>query len=381
VVGYLAAETGIGQMARNILMCLKGVQFPVSGYMLKTGSEYRQQDMSAYALTARMNHFVQVFNVNADQTRVVYDLLGFDFYHNHYNIGYWFWELSDFPAVWQDSFNIYNEIWVATTFVQAAIQASTSKPVLCIPPAVSVSLPERSSRAQFGLSESDFVVLYTFDALSIIERKNPLAVIRAFELAYSEQERQSTVRLVMKVTNLAQTPEADRLRSEVKRLNGILLEGYLSRLETNALINECDLYISLHRAEGFGLTLAEAMSLGKPVVGTAYSGNTDFMTEDNSYLVPYKLVELGKDYPPYEAHHVWADPDIGVAARYLREIYDNYASAAVKGAAAAQHIQQHYSVQARGGKIAQRLRSILNQYLVQVPAPPLANLPEVSESG
>lgn len=367
VVGYLAAETGIGQMARSVLMCLKNVQFPVSGYLLKTSGEYRQQDMSAYALTTRINHFVQVFNVNADQTHVVYDRLGADFYRGHYNIGYWFWELSDFPTAWNNAFDLYDEIWVATRFVQAAIQATTSKPVLCIPAAVSVSLPDGSNRAQFGLKDDDFVVLYTFDALSIIERKNPWAVISAFELAYTEPERRSKVRLVLKVTNLGQTSEADLLRSEVRRVNGLLIEGYLSRLETNALMNECDIYISLHRSEGFGLTLAEAMSLGKPVIGTAYSGNIDFMTEENSYLVPYQLVALGRDYPPYEAHHVWADPDVPAAARYLRDIYDDYDSAKRKGAAAAQHIQQHYSVKARGGQIAERLRSILSQYQVHTP--------------
>jgi glycosyltransferase involved in cell wall biosynthesis len=362
VVGYLRAETGVGQIARNLISCLKEVKFPVAGYTLNVGDTYRQRDESVSELTAPANHFVQLFAVNADQSAIVRNSLGGKFYDRHYNIGYWFWELSDFPEIWKAAFEIYDEIWVATKFVQDAAQAKSTKPVFCIPPAISIDLPEQSSRAQFGLSDDDFVVLFVFDALSVVERKNPWAVVRAFELAFTEEERHSNVRLMIKVTNLDRVPESARLRAEVARVNGIIIDGYLDRIEVNALIDHCDVYISLHRSEGYGLTMAEAMYLGKPVIGTAYSGNIDFMNDENSYPVPFKIVELGRTYPPYEAHNVWAEPDVESASRYLREIYDDPVSAKAKGEAAARFIREHYSFEARGKKIAERLNDICIRY-------------------
>jgi glycosyltransferase involved in cell wall biosynthesis len=361
VVGYLRAETGVGQIARNLISSLRSVEFPVNGYALTVGDIYRQHDESMNGLISQADRFVQIFAVNADQATVVRTYLGDNFYRRHYNIGYWFWELSDFPEIWKAAFEIYDEIWVATKFVQDTIQAKSPKSVYCIPPAILVNLPEKSSREMFGLNDGDFVVLFVFDALSVVERKNPWAVIRAFESAFTEDERRSNVRLVIKVTNLDRVSEADQLRAEVARVNGLLIETYLDRLEVNALINHCDVYISLHHAEGYGLTMAEAMYLGKPVIGTAYSGNADFMNDDNSYPVPYRIVELGRTYPPYEAHNVWAEPDIDTAARYLREIYEDPESAKIKGEAAARFIRAHYSLEARGEKIASRLNDIHTQ--------------------
>lgn len=162
-----------------------------------------------------------------------------------------------------------------------------------------------------------------FDALSIVERKNPWGAIRAFERAFPEAVRRGRCRLVIKVVNLHFfPPEARRLREEMKRVDGILIEDHLHRLRTNALIAACDVYLSLHRTEGYGLTIAEAMYLGKPVIAPAYSGNMDFMTPDNSYMVPYRLVKLERDYPPYDRGNVWAEPDSDAAAVMLRSIFD-----------------------------------------------------------
>ncbi|MBK8137136.1 MAG: glycosyltransferase [Chloroflexi bacterium] len=367
VVGYLRAETGVGQIARNIIACLQDVDFAVNGYLLDAGNAYRQQDGSVDAARERADRYVQIFNVNADQSHLVYHSLGPAFYARHFNIGYWFWELAEFPDVWQSAFDLYDEIWVASKFVHDAIQPKTTKPVRIVPVSISVLLPEHTSRAQLGLQEDQFLVLFVFDALSVVERKNPWAVIRAFETAFTAQERAESVRLVLKVTNLDRAPEAARLRVEVQRVNGILIETYLDRLEINALISHCDVYISLHRSEGYGLTMAEAMYLGKPVVATGYSGNVDFMNEENSYLVPFKLQELGAPYPPYEAHQLWADPDQNTAAKLLRHIYEHPEEARLKGQIAAQHIRKHYNIQTRGHEIAQQLARILadNSYMIE----------------
>jgi glycosyltransferase involved in cell wall biosynthesis len=100
----------------------------------------------------------------------------------------------------------------------------------------------------------------------------------------------------------------------------IILDSYLSREQLHSLLNECQTYISLHRSEGYGLTIAEAMSLGKPVIATGYSGNLDFMKSDNSILVPFTLVPVGDEAFPYPKDSRWAQPDIEFAANAMREL-------------------------------------------------------------
>lgn len=362
VIGYLQAETGVGQIARNLISSLKTAHFPVAGYLLDVHGLYRQQDRSISEFVRRPTHFVNIFNVNADQAVPTYQSLGRSFYEDHYNIGYWFWELSRFPRMWSQSFEPYHEIWTATRFVQEAVQAQTTRPVHCVPVSIEVPFNWQLTRAALGLPADAYLVLYTFDALSVMERKNPWAVLRAFERAFTSAERTRKVRLVLKVSNLDKVPDANRLRSEVARLNGILIDRYMQRLEVNTLTHLCDAYISLHRSEGYGLTMAEAMYLGKPVIATAYSGNMDFMNDDNSYLIPYKLATLDRAYPPYEAGSVWADPDVEHAAHVLRQVYSRPEDASARGQVASQYIRRHYNAEVVGRAIAALLRERLDTY-------------------
>ena len=376
IVGYLKAETGVGQIARNLLTSVRRVDFPATGYLLDVQGIYRQGDDTAEVTDEDPDYVIQVFNVNADQTLTTRQKLGELFYRGHYNIGYWFWELAQFPAQWNDAFETYDEIWVGTDFVREAVQANTNKLVTCMPVAIDVPLPENASRRQFGLPEDSFLVLVTFDALSIVERKNPWGAIEAFRRAFTERERGHSAHLVVKVNNLDLVPEGMRLREAVRDVNGILIENYLHRLEVNALINLCDTYLSMHRSEGFGLGMAEAMFLGKPTIATAYSGNVDFMKPDNSYLVPYQLVELGQPYPPYEAHNVWAEPDVDAAAAHLRAVFDAPDEARDKGNRAARYIREHYNHEVAGEQIARRLNDILRRHGYQ----PIRQEPETAEA-
>ena len=359
IVGYLEAQTGVGQMARSLIECLRTVDFPSDSYALAAF------DAAPEALREsrrqQVHYAVNVFNVNADMTFPTRSQLGTRFYQNHYNIGYWFWEMSRFPDRWLPCFSVYDEIWVASRFVRDTVAAKSPIPVTHMPVAIEVALPEHSSRAEFGLADDRLIVLYVFDALSIIERKNPLAAIAAFRQAFSEQERRSKVQLVLKVSNLNRFPtEQARIRHELNQVDGKLLTGNFSRLQVNALINHCDTYLSLHRSEGYGLTIAEAMYLGKPVVATAFSGNVDFMTEANSYPVPYKLVPLQQAYPPYDVDNEWADPDIAAAAAALRAIYDHPEAAQARAERAARDIRENFNRQVVGAKIAARLEQILD---------------------
>jgi glycosyltransferase involved in cell wall biosynthesis len=189
-----------------------------------------------------------------------------------------------------------------------------------------------------------------------MERKNPKGLIRAFKLAFSRDE---PVRLVLKSSFGDRHPEQmQELRDAAAGANITVIDQVFSPDEVLSLMDACDAYVSLHRSEGLGLTMAEAMLMGKPVIATGFSGNVDFMDESNSLLVPYKLVKLGKSIPPYEANLEWAEPSEEHAAQLMRKVYEDQAWARELGARGKASAEANLSLQTAGQKIANRLKEI-----------------------
>jgi SAM-dependent methyltransferase len=212
------------------------------------------------------------------------------------------------------------------------------------------------SRDTLGLP-AGFLFLFSFDYLSVFERKNPLATVAAFTTAFKPG---SGAALVLKCINHEHDPANHaRLREAIAGRPDIqLIDAYLSPSDKNALAATCDCYVSLHRSEGLGLTMAEAMYLGKPVIATGYSGNLDFMSGANSYLVDFELVRIGPDAKPYPAHGLWAEPDVQDAARLMRHVFDDQGESATRGRRAAADIRRTHSKAAAGARMARRLESI-----------------------
>ncbi len=196
-----------------------------------------------------------------------------------------------------------DEIWVASTFVRDAFRGIARKPVTIVPPAVEVGSPSGFDATRFRIRPDAVVYFFNFDALSTAARKNPWGVIDAFSRAFTPEERDQQVQLVIKVHNLERAPAmAEPLRDAVSSVDGILVNAELPRSDMDGLLDRTDVYVSLHRSEGFGLGLAEAMYLGKPVIATAYSGNMDFTRPGDSCLVGYSMQRVTegdhRHYPP-----------------------------------------------------------------------------------
>jgi glycosyltransferase involved in cell wall biosynthesis len=286
---------------------------------------------------------------------------------DHYNIGYWFWELAEFPRQeWQHSFQYLQEVWVGSSFVLDAVARVAPVPVVRIPVSIPEHLPVAPGcdRAYFGLAEDQFLFLFLVDFMSIPQRKNPLGLIRAFRKAFGPQDG---AQLVLKGAHsspdwlkLVGAPPTilQEIQEATAAANVKIIDRVLSREELNALLAQADCYVSLHRSEGFGLPIAEAMSLAKPVIATAYSGNMDFMTPANSFLVKYQLVELTEDYGPYRQGCVWADPDIDHAAELMRYVFENRARAQDVGRRARQDILAAHHPRVTGALVKQRLRQL-----------------------
>jgi glycosyltransferase involved in cell wall biosynthesis len=297
---------------------------------------------------------INLIHVNADQLPAVHSQLGQSFFNNHYNIGFWHWELPELPDEWLGSFSLLNEVWVPSHFVADAVSAKSPVPVVRMPHAVGFTPPQGASRERLGLPRTGFLFLTMYDMHSVQERKNPEAVIEAFQRAFPDG---AGAGLVVKVMNRASDPESfAQLERRLRDVPGVkLIAETLARNDVYALESVCDCFVSLHRSEGFGLGLAESMYLGKPVIGTDWSANTDFMTPENSCPVRYELIPIERDVGPYRAGQSWANADTEHASWYMQRLAEDPELCKRLGAAGKQTIESEFSPSVIGQRYRQRL--------------------------
>jgi GT2 family glycosyltransferase len=352
LIGYLRAELGIGEIARKIAAGLERADLDYStvawGRTLN-----RQRHPFVESTTNRAPYDTNVICVNADQLPIFREEMGSAVFEGRYTIGVWFWEAAEFPRGLHSAFDLVDEIWVASDFVRRAIAAETSKPVDVLPIPLEVPAPLEYSRRQLGMPEG-FLFLFSFDFLSVFERKNPLGVIDAFTRAFADGQGPS---LVIKSINGEHDPASlERLhRAASLRTDIHVVDRYFSADDNNGLMASCDCYVSLHRSEGFGLTMAEAMAYGKPVVATGYSGNLQFMTPENSHLVPYRLVAIPRSCGPYPSGGSWAEPDGDAAATLLRRVYEDQTAARELGRRAGDDLVGRFSLANTAAFLAERV--------------------------
>jgi glycosyltransferase involved in cell wall biosynthesis len=359
LLGYARGEFGIAENVRSYARALEHAGHPFLIFNFDVGASSRQEDRSMEQhFSENLRYADNVFFINADQMQIARDVLGRETFAGRHNIGFWVWELEQFPREWCDAFALVDEVWVPTDFVRKAIAACTGKPVLRMPKAIEFEAPQGMGRAHFGLPDDAFIYLYSYDFNSFTARKNPEAAIAAFREAFGNQP--GGKRLLVKSINGERYPErlaalqravADDPCIEVR-------DGFLSRDEMFGLQNAVDCYVSLHRSEGFGLGMAECMYLGKPVIATGYSGNLDFMDRDNSLLVDYRMIPLHDgDYPYWQGQH-WAEPDVAHAARLMRQVFDDRELARRIGATAAASIRRSNSREVCARAVMARLAEI-----------------------
>lgn len=357
IVGYLEAEMGVGEAARSTLRACQAAGIPFSLVDFIGGSRSRTGEKLDPTLPRGPRYGVNVLHINADQTPVAAQHFGPGFFRNRYTIGVWNWELPEFPTRWKSSFEYVDEVWAPSMFCRDAFASATSKPVIRMPYCVVPATPPADARASFTLPPG-FLFLFMFDALSIPERKNPLALLAAFEQAASRSN--VPLALALKVINgQHESAFMTELRRRVAdRTDIALIDDYLSRDRLTGLFAACDAYVSLHRSEGFGLTLAEAMAMGKPVVATDWSANVDFMNAENALPVRCRVIPLERNYGPYRAGCTWADPDIGHAAEQMIRIANDAELRTKISAAAAKSIREDLSPDAVGRLIGDRITAL-----------------------
>lgn len=363
VVGYLRSESGVGQAARSVVAALDAAGVTVMP--VHPGDVPPSRQGAAFE-TVTPDDAVFATNllcVTAYETPGFAASVAPGFFAGRRTIGLWWWEVDVFPDFMHVGFDHVDEVWVGSEHIAAAIRpAARDVPVHVVPVPVVPAPPTALTRADLGLPEGH-VFLTVFGYYSSVDRKNPMGTVEAFTRAFAPGEGPT---LVLKaIDHEAHPEEHGRLERLVAgRPDIVLLPGYLDAVDMAGLIQHADTVVSLHRAEGFGFTPAEAMAAGTPVIATRYSGNLEYMTDTNAFLVDVTLIPVGEG-TPYPPEARWADPDLDHAAALMRSVVDDPAAARVRGTRAAADMAAHHAPAAAGAAM---------RALLETGAPPAAGL-------
>lgn len=356
VVGFFNAEHGIGEASRLLVEALRAADVAVStlGYR---NTESRQNYV--FDTDEVGTYRTVIAAINAELNKPMRNLFGNHFFRDTYVIGQWFWELEVAPTWYVDAYQTVDELWAPTKFIEEMLrnEAPRGIPVRYMPlPLRKPRVIEDVTRADLDLDDR-FMFLFTFDFMSVMKRKNPLGLVAAFKKAFTHGEGPM---LVLKCINGETRPEdfSELMTACEGRKDIIVMNRYLDSNLSAALMNVCDCYVSLHRSEGLGLTIAEAMLLGKPVIATGYSGNLDFMNEKTSFMVPWKRVKVGDNAEAYDANATWAEPDLDIAAQFMRYVSKNANAAQEIALRGKRDLEVRFTPERTGARMRARLEEV-----------------------
>lgn len=365
IIGYINKQFGLGEGTRaniralraaNISTCINEFNHNINKEILD--QEHQEVDV----LSNQNSHPINIVQLNFDKLTSFIENYSDTYLKGKYNIGFWVWELERFPEVAHVYFDLFDEIWTPSNYSAESISLYSPIPVINIPHSIEI-LNVPHDRDYFDLSQDNYYFLTIFDYNSSIERKNPIGVIDAYELAFGKNH--TTVKLVIKASERPNFESEKQLIDSRLSENAsiIYIEKTLTREQIHSLIKQCDCFISLHRSEGFGLTMAEAMYLNIPVIATDYSGNKDFMNTNNGFLVKYKLVSAELYNKFSSAEDMWAEPDIEDAAEKMKFVFHNPMEANKLASRGNKDIQERNSPEYIGAKMRARLNFIQNNLL------------------
>ncbi len=362
VVGFLTADLGIGESARSMARAADAASIPLALVPLKLNCINRMGDLTyADRLQDSNPHGVNVFHIDPPVARDIDHHHGPEFMRDKFNIGYFAWELPEFPDAWMAVLRLFRRDLVPEQLRARVDRAQGALPGSFDAARDRIRAPEGGheapSRSRFGLPQDRFLFLSLFDLNSYTARKNPRAVIEAFRRSGLATRGSA---LVLKVHNAEANPsDFAALNESVRDLPGtVVLSGTFPRADVYALEAACDCFVSLHRSEGFGFAVAESMYLGKPVISTNWSATAEYLDSGNGFPVHYSLVTLSENNGPYTKGSTWADPDPEHASWLMQKVSGDPSGAAQLGAAARRTVEERFSPAVIGARYRKRLEAI-----------------------
>lgn len=366
IIGEIFVPNGVSEAARNVYQAFSAVGKKVNVFNLSSinfDAAYTNIQQDLTTCLSELN----IFCINGISAETVLATFQKEIPQESYNIICPFWELSLYPEEWARQVNRFDEVWAASTFIKNAIEPTVSCPVTLMPTPCEVGLTSFLGRRYFGIPESKYAFLFFFDLASYMSRKNPYALIECFLRLVSARPQEQVV-LVIKLNHSHLATEAvQTLKTELAKYQDYIavIDKTITDNEIKNLLRCCDCFVSLHRSEGYGRGIAEAMSLGKPVIATGYSGNMEFMNDNNSFPIDYKEIAVKPDEYLFAEGQVWADPDLDQAIYYMKLLLDNPEIGWEKGARARIKMQTEFSYRSMGLKYIERIKSINPNYFIQ----------------
>lgn len=367
LVGHPFSAIGMAEHVRSAFRAFRAAGVTpglVDIYGLDRNKDLDFEREFADHVTPSLSDKVNLFCINADEVEqamgVLEHLGSGPAFQKAYNIIYPAWELSIYPEPWAKILDRFDEVWAPSRFIQDAIAPATKRPVVHMPLAVDLTVSSFLGRRHFGIPENAFVCLFFFDFSSYAERKNPFAMLEAFEKLVAQRPHAPLHAVVKYKGGDDGNPARKALEARLKGLGAQAqaITRQLSDNEIKNLVRCCDVFVSLHRSEGFGRGPAEAMIMGRAAVATNYSGNLDFMTPETSLLVDYELIPVAEGAYLFGENQVWADPSVDHAVELIGRLVDDPAGARALGERARRHIRTHFSARAVGLRYAARLEGL-----------------------
>ncbi len=362
-IGYAEGNLGLGQSFRDDVIAAVNAKVPVAVFPFRVGVETRLSGpFMPHLYDTKRPYPVNVIVVATDQIPSIFGSILGRSLAGSYNILRTYWELPDAPKCWRAYLTNINEIWAPNDFVKNAFRNVFSGPIRIVPTTVDVTTGKTSDRSAFGMDEDRFYFLYSFDYFSSPYRKNPLGLLQAFQQAFGCHDEK--VGLIIK--SIGPEKKHPKIRAEIQAAMTadpriIRIHRTLERDEMLSLIRASDAYVSLHRSEGFGAGMAEAMMMGKIVIGTDFSGNKCFLNERTGFPVPYTIRAVQPHEYPWSSGQVWAEPVISEAVLIMRRVFERPEDALHRAVEGERFIKAEHSYAAVGQVMRKRLAEISKQ--------------------
>lgn len=362
VFGFINGEFGIAEATRLNCKAIQSVGLPISliNYSVKTN--HNNNDLTFTEFSDHAPHPINLIQISPSETPNFFDYFDHSFFRDKYNILYMAWESETIPEDYVMNMNLFDEIWTPSTYCKECIEKYVSLPVQVIPHPINIDLqPTDDEDALKFYDKNFFNFLFIFDYNSSIERKNVINLIKVFRETFDQDDNNAF--LTIKTSRSAKFPsEKEQILKEIGESKKIkIVEKIFDKNALNYIISNCDSYISLHRSEGFGLTMAEAMYFKKPVIATGYSGNLEFMNADNSFLVEGEKISYGSDDLNYNSNTIWSEPSLKEAGEYLKTVYEGSDDVQEKAEKGQQTIVSNLSLKRVGGLIKKRSEELLSE--------------------
>lgn len=360
-IGLPRGKLGIGEQIRSLLRIALHCDFNINVIDCSHPLDNFVNDHDEFNdyISNDFKYPLRIYSLTQSHIVTLIYRYGVQYFDNKMNIFHLAWEFDQRPKQFDDALLFSDEIWGISTFTSKSFYNDFGIPVNTMP--ISIDMPKfkKISRSFFGLPENKFLFCFSFDINSWISRKNPLACIDAFKMAFPNNP---FVGLVIKISNANyDSLQWSILIESIKNDDRFyVINEVLDRSSVFSLFDSCDVYVSLHRSEGFGMGIAENMVLGNPIICTGFSGNMDFCSVYNSNLVDYSIVDVSDGDYLHANGFKWAEPSVASAARNMKNVYENQDQAFIKSEIAKKNILDNFS----SLTLSKHFRSLVNNFYV-----------------